>query len=161
MWINANQQIIEGNDPYTGVDGTRYPSNFPKAQITDLVQVMATPQPEIGQHQTATYEVVDNTQVWQVTDWTQEEIDAYNKSLVPATVTTRQAKQALLLHGYYSSVQAAIDAISDVTQRGLVQIAWEDSQVFERNSPTLIMLGGALGLTSTQMDELFIYANTL
>ena len=161
MWINTNQQVIADNDLYTDASGTRYPSNFPKAQITDLVQVVTTPQPSVGQHQTASYEIVNGTQVWQITDWTQEEIAAYNKSLVPAEVTTRQAKQALLLHGYYSSVQAAIDAISDVTQRGLVQIAWEDSQVFERNSPTLVMLGGALGLTSTQMDELFIYANTL
>lgn len=161
MWINANQQIIEDNDSYIDVDGTRYPSNFPKAQIVELTQVATTPQPVIGQFQTASYEIVDGTQVWQVTDWTQEEIDTYNKSLIPAEVTTRQAKQALLLHGYYSSVQAAIDAIPDATQRGLVQIAWEDSQVFERNSPTLIMLGGALGLTSTQMDDLFIYANTL
>lgn len=161
MWINTNQQIIEDNGQYVAADGTHYPSDFPKTQIAELVQVVTTPPPVIGQYQSASYEIVDGAQVWKVTDWTQGEIDSYKQSLVPAAVTTRQAKQALLLHGYYPSVQPAIDAISDVTQRGLVQIAWENSQVFERNNPTLVMLGGALGLTSTQMDDLFIYANTL
>ena len=77
---------------------------------------------------------------------------------VPAEVTRRQAKQALLLAGVLGSVQGAIDAIPDATQRALAQIEWDDSQVFERNRPILIMLATALGLSSEQLDDLFITA---
>lgn len=80
---------------------------------------------------------------------------------VPAEVTRRQAKQALLLAGLLGSVQGAIDAIPDATQRSLAQIEWDDSQVFERDRPLLITLATALGLTSEQLDALFITAATL
>lgn len=81
--------------------------------------------------------------------------------VVPQAVTRRQAKQALLLAGKLSSVQPAIDAIPDPIQRAMVQIEWDDSQMFERNRPALIALGTALGLTSGQLDDLFVQAGTL
>lgn len=80
---------------------------------------------------------------------------------VPTSVTRRQAKQALLLHGLLGNVQPAIDAIPDATQRAMIQIEWDDSQVFERNRPALIALGAALGLTNAQLDALFIEAAQL
>lgn len=80
------------------------------------------------------------------------------KPVVPASVTRRQAKQALLLAGLLGNVQPAIDAIPDATQRGLVQIEWDDSQVFERDRPALNALGAALGLGGDDLDALFIMA---
>lgn len=80
---------------------------------------------------------------------------------VPAEVTRRQAKQALLLAGLLGSVQGAIDAIPDATPRSMAQIEWDDSQAFERNRPLLIMLATALGLSSEQLDDLFITAKDL
>ena len=80
---------------------------------------------------------------------------------VPASVTRRQAKQALLLNGLLSNVQPAIDAIPDPTQRAMIQIEWDDSQVFERSRPALVALGSALGLSSAQLDSLFITAAQL
>ena len=64
-----------------------------------------------------------------------------------ASVTRRQAKQALLLAGKLSLVQPAIDAIADATQRALV--------------PTLISLATALGMTAQDLDELFAAAAAL
>ncbi len=78
--------------------------------------------------------------------------------VVPQSVTRRQAKQALLLAGLLNSVQATINAIPDATQRGLVQIEWDDSQEFIRTRPVLIALASALGLNSSQLDALFIQA---
>lgn len=52
----------------------------------------------------------------------------------------------------------SIDAIADPIQRKLVQIDWDDSLSFERNNVTLQTLATTLGLTSTQLDELFIQA---
>lgn len=80
---------------------------------------------------------------------------------VPKSVTRRQARQALLLAGILDDVQPALDAIPDATQRGLMQIEWDDSQEFHRNRPALLALASALGLTSEQIDELFITAATL
>lgn len=89
------------------------------------------------------------------------DIEARRKASVPASVTRRQAKQALLLNGLLANVQPAIDAIPDATQRAMIQIEWDDSQVFERDRPALIALGSALGLTNTQLDDLFIGAAQL
>lgn len=79
----------------------------------------------------------------------------------PSSVTRRQARQALLLAGLLNKVQPAIDAIPDATQRAMVQIEWDDSQVFERNRQVLISLGAALGMTSDDLDDLFIQASKL
>ena len=89
------------------------------------------------------------------------DIEAKRKASVPASVTRRQAKQALLLNGLLANVQPAIDAIPDATQRAMIQIEWDDAQVFERDRPALIALGSALGLTNTQLDDLFIGAAQL
>ena len=89
------------------------------------------------------------------------DIEAKRKASVPASVTRRQAKQALLLNGLLANVQPAIDAIPDAAQRAMIQIEWDDSQVFERDRPALITLGSALGLTNTQLDDLFIGAAQL
>ena len=80
---------------------------------------------------------------------------------VPDSVTRRQAKQALLLNGLLGNVQPAIDAIPNATQRAMIQIEWDDSQVFERDRPALIALGTALGLSSSGLDALFIQAGAL
>jgi len=80
---------------------------------------------------------------------------------VPAVVTRRQAKQALALAGKLALVQPAIDAIADATQRGLIQIEWDDSLNFERTRPSLIMLATGLGLSSADLDNLFILAGGL
>ncbi|MCA0214506.1 MAG: hypothetical protein LCH79_15180 [Proteobacteria bacterium] len=80
---------------------------------------------------------------------------------VPQSVTRRQAKQALALNNLLHLVQPAIDAITDETQRTLMQIEWADSQEFHRNRPALIGLATALGLTSEQLDSLFVQAAAL
>ena len=77
---------------------------------------------------------------------------------VPAKVTRRQVRQALLLAGLLDKVQPAIDAIPDPQQRQLAQIEWDDSQDFERHRPLLIQLGYALGLDDAGLDAIFIQA---
>jgi hypothetical protein len=80
---------------------------------------------------------------------------------VPYSVTRRQAKHALLLAGLLGNVQPALDAIADPVQKTIMQIEWDDSQEFERNRPSLIAIGTALGLDSTELDDLFITASGL
>lgn len=80
---------------------------------------------------------------------------------VPTSVTRRQARQALLLAGLLDSVDPAIAAIPDTTQRRLAEIEWIDSLEFERSRPLLISLATALGLDSAALDQLFITASAL
>lgn len=81
--------------------------------------------------------------------------------VVPRAVTRRQARQALLLRNKLQLVQPAIDAITDSTQRALMQIEWDDSQEFVRTRASLIAIGTAIGLDSSGLDELFTLAATL
>jgi hypothetical protein len=87
--------------------------------------------------------------------------------VVPQEVTRRQALQALLLTQdelgatLLSKVQPAIDAIPDATQRGLMQIEFDDSQTFARTRPSLINIGTAIGLDSAAIDALFVTAAAL
>ena len=108
--------------------------------------------------------------VWAYQDgeWVVHDAPAYAAVLaaarqvsVPRTVTRRQARQALLLRGKLALVQPAIDAIADTTQRGLMQIEWDDSLSFDRDRPSLIAIGAAVGYDSAGLDDIFIFANTL
>lgn len=82
-------------------------------------------------------------------------------SKIPRSVTRRQARQALLLRGKLALVQPAIDAIQDDTQRGLMQIEWDDSLSFDRDRPSLIAIGAAIGYDSLGLDDVFVFAATL
>jgi hypothetical protein len=61
-----------------------------------------------------------------------------------------------------SLVQPAIDAISDPIQRALMQSEWDDSQEYQRNRESLIMIANVIDCTTAdQIDELFIFAASL
>lgn len=87
-----------------------------------------------------------------------EDADLTPPKAVPTSVTRRQARQALLLAGKLQLVEPAIAAIPDEMQRTMVQIEWDDSLHFERNRPTLMALASALGMSSSDLDNLFITA---
>ena len=89
------------------------------------------------------------------------EVSLYQPTLVPCSITKRQAREVLIRNGMISGVEAAINAIPDTLQREWMRNYWDNSQVFERDRPALLQLAGALGLTAAQLDEMFIYANTL
>ena len=81
--------------------------------------------------------------------------------VVPQTLSRAQAKLALLGAGLLGAVQPAIDAVPDATMRAAMQIEWDDRLTFERSNPTLIALATGLGMTSEQLDQLFIAGATL
>ena len=76
---------------------------------------------------------------------------------VPAAVTMRQARLALLGAGKLAGVTAAINALPS-PQKEAAQIEWEYSQTVERNRGFVLLLSAALGLTDAQMDALFVNA---
>lgn len=74
----------------------------------------------------------------------------------PAIVTPRQASLALHQSGLLESVKTAI-AAADEAKR----IEWEYATTFERSSPVVAAMSATLGLTESQLDDLFTLAATL
>ena len=91
---------------------------------------------------------------------TSEEVDK-SMSLTIPQVTPRQMRQALVLSGIsLDSIEAALDSLSEPT-RSLAKVEWEYSIAFQRDRPLVAQMGAMLGLNSTQLDSLWIFAGTL
>ncbi len=76
-------------------------------------------------------------------------------SLVPTVLTMRQARLVLFTAGLINSVQAAIDSLPS-PQKEKAQIEWEYSNEVQRHNGFVSLLAPALGLTSEQVDALFV-----
>ncbi len=77
-------------------------------------------------------------------------------------LTARQLRLGLVLNGIsLSSVEAAIDAIEDETDREVARIEWEYATTFERSHPLVNQIGAALGLTPEQIDDMWAEAAAL
>lgn len=80
---------------------------------------------------------------------------------VPQEVTRRQGVQALINTGHYAAIKPAIDAITDPVQKATMQNEWDNSTTFQRQRVSLIAMATAIGLGSTDVDNLFKLAATL
>lgn len=79
---------------------------------------------------------------------------------IPQEVTMRQARLALHGAGLLANVDAAV-ASMEGAQGDVARIEWEYSNTVRRNQPLIMALAPGLGLTSDQIDTLFITAATL
>ncbi len=83
------------------------------------------------------------------------------RQAVPAVVTMRQARLALLgADGLLSQVDAAIAAMPE-PERSAAVIFWEYSTTVERDNAFVRQLSTGLQLTSQQVDALFVAAARL
>ncbi len=105
-----------------------------------------------------TVELIDEqwTQLWTVRDATPDELEAM-KPPVPAEVTMRQARLALLAIGKLDQVAPAIESLEGA-ERDAARIEWEFSSTVVRSRPLVVLLGQALGLDDEELDQLFITA---
>jgi hypothetical protein len=79
---------------------------------------------------------------------------------VPTEVTLWQLRSELAIRGMESLVTLAINNFPESTPEEIItktiaKIAWEKANVVVRNSPTVTILQGVLGLTTTQVDDIF------
>lgn len=84
-----------------------------------------------------------------------EEEVPVDANVVPTKITRLQAKLQLLEIGLLDEVEEM------VKQDRKVELYWTDAQSIERNHPILNQMVIALGLTSEQLDNLFIEASKL
>lgn len=75
---------------------------------------------------------------------------------IPQVVSRFQARAALHIAGHLPAVEAAIEAADPLTQ-----MAWQDAQEFRRNSPTILAMATALGLSDARVDDLFVAAASI
>lgn len=81
--------------------------------------------------------------------------------IVPEQVTMRQARLALLTAGYLDRVQEAFANIPDERVKKAAMIEWEYAGHVERASPFTTQMAALLGLSSTDLDALFMAAAKL
>ena len=85
----------------------------------------------------------------------------YQDPPVPA-LTRRQFRLALFMNGFaLADIEALINQIEDDMQRQIIQIEWQDATVFERNNSSLLVMAALMGLSSSQIDELWSQALTV
>lgn len=77
-------------------------------------------------------------------------------SLVPQSVTPRQARLALSAAGLLGTVNDAV-AVSDDSTR----ISWEYATEVRRDNPLIAQVASGLNLTDAQIDALFVSAASL
>lgn len=94
----------------------------------------------------------DARQVWQFPDWSPAPVT------VPQEVTRFQARAALYQAGLLDEVELLIAATE--TDRMLV-LAWQDALTFKRHSSFVQAMSQQLGLSESQLDELFISASSI
>ena len=86
---------------------------------------------------------------------TPEEIEAYEKSLIPKTITLRQARLYLL------SIELLDDLENIISQNRAYQIEWEYANQIERESPLVSIMGQTLNLDDTAIDNMFMEASKI
>ncbi len=86
---------------------------------------------------------------------TVEEIAEYEKSLIPKTITLRQARLYLLSIGLLDDLENII------SQNRAYQIEWEYANQIEKESPLVSIMGQTLNLDDTAIDNMFTEASKI
>lgn len=79
---------------------------------------------------------------------------------IPASVTMRQARLALLHAGLLDNVDTAIDSLTS-PQKETARIEWDYSSEVVRGRPLVSLIGIALGLDEDGLNDLFVQAAAL
>jgi len=89
---------------------------------------------------------------------TVDRVESYVETIVlPVVVTMRQARLALHQSGLLATIESAISGGTDEEMK----IEWEYATELRRDWSSLIALTTQLGMTSKQLDDLFILAGSL
>lgn len=83
--------------------------------------------------------------------------DAPAPPVVPLKVTRFQARAALIDAGLLDAVNSFFSALPD---GDLNKLAWQEAPTVQRDSDATLLAADALGITTEQMDTLFIRAGT-
>ena len=74
---------------------------------------------------------------------------------VPQSVTRFQARAALMQAGLLADVEAYMALEST---DAFIRLAWTEAQEFNRTSPTVLELASIIGVSDSELDDLFKFA---
>lgn len=97
------------------------------------------------------------TEVYTTREYTNDELLIIKKTSTPQTITPRQIRQQLTKIGLRQQVEEYVASSSDYNLKDW----WEYSTSFDRDNEVLISASTLLGLTDSQVDDLFIEASKL
>lgn len=80
---------------------------------------------------------------------------------VPQQVTNAQGAAALIQAGLWGDVLDYVDAMTDPTEKALAEVALHRTTHWTRTSPFLNAAATALGMSSEDLDNLFIQASEI
>ena len=166
MYINkVTNELIEDNNVVLMFANVSFPNGvLDEAFLAkqNIVKVEYEAQPviddftqKVEQDKLATLENGVYTIKYRILPKTEDEIVEYRKSQVPQSITPLQAKLQLLKLGLLDEVEAL------VTGDRTAQLYWEYASVVERDNAVLLLMANSIGLTSEQVDEMFIEASKL
>lgn len=96
--------------------------------------------------------------------YTMEQWEQYNTHYASGSIQSismRQCRLQLIKMGLDDTVEAAIDSMEDPLQRKFARTEWEYSTTVQRHNGWVEAISTSLGLTSEQLDQMFIEASVL
>ena len=91
---------------------------------------------------------------------TVEEIAEANKPIIQQEVQLWRVRTILKLSGLESNIETALNGLDEPMKTGALYI-WNYGTTVERSSQTIQLLQMVLGLTDSQVDDIFIQANSI
>lgn len=159
MWINPNTlQVYRSNyeirKAWPNTSLPTVPTDELLEELFELKPIVEIDSPTYSSFTHSLREVPPRliegqwTQQWEVIPLTDEKLKTWRSSLV---LTPRQANSILLQNGLLDQIEYWIS-----TQSRQVQIDWNKATEIRRDWPLINNSINELGLTETQLDELFI-----
>lgn len=140
--VNEKEKWIE-KEPFNGKEQPKHWN-----EIKEFIDIAKS-----KSNQPNSYSVWDeDTRSWVEDEALKKE---YEKSLIPKTISLRQARLYLL------SIELLDDIENIISQNRAYQIEWEYANQIERESPLVEILGQALNLDSDVIDNMFMEASKI
>lgn len=130
------------------------------ADLSDLGYFPIFPAMEVPSI-TATQQLISGPPIFLADKWRETYLVEELPTYVPQQITRAQGKAALIVQGLWGSVLSYVGNIPDPVERALAEVALHDTLNWERNSPFLTTAAKGLGMSSEDLDNLFIAASQI
>jgi hypothetical protein len=91
---------------------------------------------------------------------TEEDLAIERVEILPQEVQLWRVRTILKLSGLESNIETALNGLDEPMKTGALYV-WNYGTTIERQSATVQLLQYVLGLTDTQIDDIFIQANQI
>lgn len=139
-----------GSDPVQNPRG--YPPDYPR----DSMRIADDAEIPLGWHEISEEYFTSLIQTHYAA------VAAINESIasIPEEVDRWKLRAILKERGYFNAIESAFAAIPEPAQ-GRLREKWIGQETVQRNHPTIVQLGAAIGLTPSQIDDIFRAASSL